>query len=184
VKLDELTRRHIQVIRALLDGAGAAGFPLWLESGWAIDARLGRITRPHEDIDVAYPKDREEDYLTLLRSLGFGGREDTDYGFLIRQGDVLVDTEACYRSGDGYGFPGYPPGSCPWEKEGEIAGCAVRCVSWEAMYVEFLGCRVEIPRAEWREKEFESLRRVEAHLDEAVRERLRTEQRSLRIPQL
>jgi hypothetical protein len=55
--------------------------------------------------------------------------------------------------------------SCPWEKEGEIAGCAVRCVSWEALYLEFLGCRVEIPRAEWREKEFESLRRVEAHLD-------------------
>src|SRR5689334_5723973 len=98
--MDELTRRQAEVIRALFDRAEASGFPLWLESGWAIDARLGRITRAHEDVDVVYPKEREGDYLALLRSLGFGEREDTGYGFLISREGVLLDTEPCYRSGD------------------------------------------------------------------------------------
>lgn len=114
--------------------------------------------------------------MELLRALGFDRREDTDYGFLIRNGDVLLDTEACHRYESGFGFPGFPPGSCPLEKSGWLDGFEVRCVSWEAMYVEFLGYLNEIPAADWRAKDFESFRLVESQVPAPVRLRLRLRQ--------
>ena len=169
----DATDRQVALIRRLFDGAEARGLPLWLESGWAIDARLGAVTRAHDDVDVAYPQDREAEYLDLLRALGCGPREEEPYGFLCRCGGVLLDSEPCVRVGDAYTFPGFPDGACPPEKEGEIRGVRVRCLSWEAMYVEFAGYAREVPPARWRPKDAESLRLIEAHVPPAVRRALR-----------
>jgi aminoglycoside 2''-adenylyltransferase len=158
--------QHLQAIRALFDAAEGRGIPLWLENGWAIDARLGVVRREHGDIDVAYPKDREGDYLDLLRTLGYGPRQDTDYGFLCSNGDILLDSEPCHQTGGGYGFAGFPPGACPLAKEGTLRGYPVRCVRWETMYFEFLGYLRDIPQEAWRDKDHESLRVIEAHLGE------------------
>ncbi len=164
---------QIALIRRLFSEAERRGIPLWLESGWAIGARLGRVTRAHEDIDVAYPKEQEAEYLELLRELGFGRYQAESYGFLCRRGEVLLDSEPCFRCGDAYTFPGFPEDSCPLEKEGVLSGFPIRCLSWEAMYVEFLDYEREVPTALWREKDFESLCILEAHLSEPVRQRLR-----------
>jgi 2''-aminoglycoside nucleotidyltransferase len=56
----------------LLHTAEARGLPLWLSGGWAIDARMGRITREHGDIDLAFPGERRTDLLALLRDVGGG----------------------------------------------------------------------------------------------------------------
>ena len=40
--------------------------------------------------------------------------------------------------------------------EGEIHGFRVRCLSWEAMYYEFLGYLDELPKEEWLEKHLAS----------------------------
>jgi hypothetical protein len=117
VRMDAISR-HLQAIQILFDAADERGIHLWLENGWAIDARLGVVSREHGDIDVAYPKDWEEDYVGLLRSLGYGPPEHTDYGFLCWRGDILLDSEPCYRVGDAYGFTGFPPGACRPAKEG------------------------------------------------------------------
>lgn len=167
------TDLQIALIRYLFSEAERRGIPLWLESGWAIDARPGRVTRIHEDIDVAYPKERESDYLALLRELGFGRFQAESYGFLCWRGDILLDSEPCFREGGAYTFPDFPEGSCPVEKEGTLGGYRVRCLSWEAMYAEFLDYEREVPADEWREKDFESLRAIEAHLGEETRQRLR-----------
>ncbi len=58
---------QIEAIRKLFTVAEAWGLPLWLENGWAIDAWLGRITRPHEEIDIAFPEDRKGEYRNLMR---------------------------------------------------------------------------------------------------------------------
>ncbi len=171
--LMDLISQHVEVIQALFDAAEEAGMPLWLENGWAIDARLGVVSREHGDIDVAYPKDQEERYLGLLRSLGYGPHDYTDYGFLCSRGDILLDSEPCHRTGDGYGFAGFPPGSCPLAKEGVLRGYPVRCVSWGAMYFECLGYLRDIPLAAWRDKDHQSLRVIEAHLSEASKRALR-----------
>ncbi len=159
------TSRDLQAIQVLFDAAEEVGLPLWLENGWAIDARRGLISREHGDIDVAYPKDQERRYLDLLLSLGYGPPEHTDYGFLCSRGDILLDSEPCHRTGDGYGFVGFPPGACPLAKEGVLRGYPVRCVSWGAMYFECLGYLRDIPLAAWRDKE--------AHLSEASKRALR-----------
>jgi 2''-aminoglycoside nucleotidyltransferase len=163
--MDAITE-HLSVIRTLFDAAESRGLLLWLESGWAIDARLGRITREHEDIDIAFDRDKETIYREILETLGFDRYEEMDYGFLSWRNSVLVDSEPCFVINGEYTFETFPSGSCPIQKEGVLDGYCLRCLSWEAMYFEFLGYIHDTPQKQWRDKDFESLRHIEAHLDE------------------
>lgn len=147
---------HIHLIHEILSRAEAKGLPLWLESGWAIDARLGRVTREHEDIDLAFPADRQAEFMNLLYCLGAKNIEETDYGFLIYIDNILLDCEPCILQGEDYELEDFPTGSCPKEKHGNIDGIAVRCTSWEAILWEYLYYREEVPQAAWRPKDFES----------------------------
>jgi 2''-aminoglycoside nucleotidyltransferase len=104
---------HLATIRELFDTAESSGIPLWLESGWAIDARLGMVTRPHDDIDVAYPKEREAEYRHLIDELGYSGHEFLDYGFLSWRGGICLDSEPCHRLDGGYSFVGVSCGLLP-----------------------------------------------------------------------
>ena len=160
---------HLAAIRDLFDASESRGMPLWLESGWAIDARLGRVTRQHDDIDVAFPKHREDEYRELIESIGYRGHEFLDYGFLSWRGQVCIDSEPCHVVRGGYSFEGFPAGSCPADKEGVILGFPIRCVSWEALYFEMLGYVQDIPEAQWRPKDFESRRIIEANLEERTK---------------
>lgn len=141
------------LLHHLLRTAETQELPLWLSGGWAIDARLGRITRPHEDIDITFPAERRDELLALLDALGGGPIEATDYGFLITVNGILLDCEPCVRVGDVYELEGPPPGTCPWEPQGMIAGVAVRCVSWEAILWDYFYYLDEVPLAEWRPKD-------------------------------
>jgi aminoglycoside 2''-adenylyltransferase len=147
---------HTAFIHQLMSAAAARELPLWFSGGWAIDARLGRITRPHEDIDIVFPAERRAEVLALLAVLGGGSIETTDYGFLIMVNGVLIDCEPCIRRGDVYELDGPPPGTCPWDAQGVIAGMAVRCVSWEAILWDYFDYRDEVPLADWRSKDHES----------------------------
>lgn len=158
---------QIQLIRTILDEAERLGLPLWLESGWAIDARLGRVTREHEDIDLAFPADRRDQFMGLLQGLGAGNIEETDYGFLIYVNNILLDCEPCIGQGQSYELEDTPAGSCPWEKQGHLDGVAVRCTSWEAILWEYFYYLEEVPQAEWRAKDFESYALVQQALGES-----------------
>jgi 2''-aminoglycoside nucleotidyltransferase len=158
------TLQQLLTIRALFDEAERRGILLWLESGWAIDARLGKITRAHEDIDIAFAQNQEGAYRELIRTLGFNEVEEMDYGFLAWREAVLLDSEPCVEINGSYGFEGFPVGSCPVEKQGVIEGNAIRCLSWEAIYFEFLGYMDEVPQQQWRDKDLQSLQLIEAHL--------------------
>jgi lincosamide nucleotidyltransferase A/C/D/E len=60
----ETQLRLIEEIGALLNGVGVR---CWLFGGWGLDARLGRVTREHDDIEVwveRFDGDRAEDALT------------------------------------------------------------------------------------------------------------------------
>lgn len=164
---------QLAAIRELFEVAESRGIPLWMENGWAIDARLGRITRPHEDIDIAFPEALRPEYLDLIESLGFGAHEFLDYGFLSWRGAVCLDSEPCVEAEGGHSFPGFPAGCCPQEKEGTIQGFPVRCVSWDALYFEVLGYIRDIPTEQWRPKDIESLRIIEANLTDRGKAELR-----------
>ena len=155
---------QIVLIKQLFSRAEELEIPIWLSNGWAIDARLGEITREHGDIDIAYAREKEDAYKDLLARMGFANYESVDYGFLVTKGDILLDSEPCDTLDSEYNFKDFPKNSCPWEKEGVIDNFALRCVSWEALYLEFLYYQDEVPKQEWREKDFTSLEIIENQL--------------------
>lgn len=157
---------QIPLIHKILHNAEAQSLPLWLESGWAIDARLGRVTREHEDIDLAFPADRQAEFMDLLYRLGARNIEETDYGFLIYVDDILLDCEPCILQGEDYELEDFPAGACPKDKQGSIDGVAVRCTSWEAILWEYLYYLEEVPQAKWRTKDFESYALIQQTLGE------------------
>jgi lincosamide nucleotidyltransferase A/C/D/E len=67
---------HAEALVDLLQLFEKAGIEVWLDGGWAVDARLGMQTRPHKDVDLIL---RTAD-LPGLRDI-LGGR-----GFEIQQG--------------------------------------------------------------------------------------------------
>jgi aminoglycoside-2''-adenylyltransferase len=49
--MNERAAAQVRVIRAVIQVLGAAGIPAWLFGGWGLDARIGRITREHGDVE-------------------------------------------------------------------------------------------------------------------------------------
>lgn len=140
---------QLDLLARLLDGAQQRGMPVWLGGGWAIDARLGRITREHGDLDLTFPAEQHEAFLELLASLGATVTEVTGYGFLADCAGVLLDCEPAQWNGSAYEVEGTPPGSCPDAPEGVLAGRRVRCNSWAAILWDYFHYADELPRARW-----------------------------------
>jgi Aminoglycoside-2''-adenylyltransferase len=49
--MDEVTGRQLRVIHKVTAVTQAEGFSAWLFGGWGLDARIGRITREHGDVE-------------------------------------------------------------------------------------------------------------------------------------
>ena len=71
--LSDENESQLQVLGQINEIFSSLNINFWLRGGWAIDFLLGRITRPHEDIDiVAWVQHREEIEQTLIQ-------QDFDY---------------------------------------------------------------------------------------------------------
>ena len=64
---------------AFLDLAAGLGVRIWLDGGWAVDAWLGRQTRPHRDIDILVETALASKLVAALRAAGYDDvpRDDT-----------------------------------------------------------------------------------------------------------
>ena len=49
--MDQSTEGQLRAIRKVLAVTQSAGIPVWLFGGWGLDARIGRITREHGDVE-------------------------------------------------------------------------------------------------------------------------------------
>jgi hypothetical protein len=49
--MDERAEGQLHVIREVIAVTEAADIPVWLFGGWGLDARIGRITREHGDVE-------------------------------------------------------------------------------------------------------------------------------------
>lgn len=49
--MNERAGTQLRVIRGVMNALGTAGVSAWLFGGWGLDARIGRITREHGDIE-------------------------------------------------------------------------------------------------------------------------------------
>ena len=54
----------------VMETPAAAGVRAWLDGGWAVDAAVGRVTRPHDDLDLTVDRD---DLTRLDQVLSAGG---------------------------------------------------------------------------------------------------------------
>jgi lincosamide nucleotidyltransferase A/C/D/E len=106
-----------------------------VDGGWAVDALLGKQTRPHEDLDIAMPHQYVPLARALLEARGYTDvpRTDTrDCNFVLGddQGH-LVDFHSYTYDEQGmliFGVP-YPPDSLTGR--GSILGYPVRCITPE-----------------------------------------------------
>jgi hypothetical protein len=49
--VNERMTAQLRVIKAVVNALRPAGVPAWLFGGWGLDARIGRITREHGDVE-------------------------------------------------------------------------------------------------------------------------------------
>jgi hypothetical protein len=66
----DMNTQHIVLIDRLFTAAETIDLPLWLPGGWAIDAKLHRITREHQDIWFAV-KNQVEGFGSIAKSNRF-----------------------------------------------------------------------------------------------------------------
>ncbi|MEG3848077.1 aminoglycoside nucleotidyltransferase ANT(2'')-Ia [Microcoleus sp. herbarium19] len=167
-----MSNQQIELIHQLFCEADKIEMPLWLGGGWAIDAKINRITREHEDIDIVYPSDRSTEFLSLLHSLGGHITEQTSYGFLANLHGVIIDCEPCILVDDHYEIEGVPSGTCPPEPTGHLGGKQLRCTSWEAILWDYFYYIEEVPQSAWRPKDFPSFAIVKTSFGEAETQKL------------
>ena len=157
-KLGRMDTTQVTLIHKILAAADERNLPLWIGGGWAIDARLGRVTRKHDDIDLTFPGERRGELEAIVEMLGGRVMEELDYGFLAEIGDELLDCEPAWWADEAYEIAEAPQGSCPEAAEGVIAGRPVRCNSWEAIIWDYFYYADEVPPVDWPTKHIESYR--------------------------
>ena len=175
--MNERMTAQLHVIRAVVNALGAAGISAWLFGGWGLDARIGRITRDHGDVE--FWVERTD-----------AGRSKT---VLVEAGATALATqppeEACEFTWDGADFSTayfdrrpdgafiqlqgrwsdwlFPPGSFGSEP-GVLDGMPVLAMSVAGM----LAMKEQYPRLRngrpWRQKDIDDikvLRRLAAETD-------------------
>jgi len=71
---------RLQDVLEVVDALDAAGVPVWLAGGWGVDALLGRQTRTHSDLDLAFEAEgtAQARALEQLGRLGYRHIEQED----------------------------------------------------------------------------------------------------------
>ncbi|UQN08634.1 nucleotidyltransferase domain-containing protein [Deinococcus sp. QL22] len=168
-----MNQAHLNLMSQVVFAAARLDLPVWIGGGWAIDARLGRITREHDDIDLTFPVERRGEFETLIVDLQGRITAELDYGFLAEAQGVLLDCEPAHWNGVSYEIDDAPPGSCPEQIEGHLEGLALRCNSWEALMWDYFFYADEVPRLQWPAKHTHSYALARSALGEEAMHRLR-----------
>jgi GNAT superfamily N-acetyltransferase len=87
-------------VTALLDGSG---IEYWLFGGWAVDFHVGRVTREHDDVDLAVWLEDENSVASLLRTNGWrhAPEPDEDGGTGYERDGVRLELTRLVSDGEG-----------------------------------------------------------------------------------
>jgi len=119
VGASQLTERQLAALAELGSLLDSAGLDSWLFGGWAVDFHAGRITRVHDDLDVAVWAEDADAVASLLgRSAWRLAPEPGDQGWTgyTRDG-LLVELTYVVRDDAGRIFVPLPDGSVLWSEE-------------------------------------------------------------------
>ncbi|SEG91207.1 lincosamide nucleotidyltransferase A/C/D/E [Nonomuraea solani] len=62
-------------VLTVLEALRRAGCEVWIGGGWGIDALVGRVTRPHGDLDLLHRAEQEPAAIAALEELGYTERD-------------------------------------------------------------------------------------------------------------
>ena len=109
-----------------------AGLEVCIDGGWAVDALLGRQTRPHNDLDIALPASKVPALRRLLSDMGFEEIPQPDsweHNFVLRHPDgALLDVHSYELNPDGSNLSGVAYIAEQLSGRGLVLGTPVRCV--------------------------------------------------------
>jgi hypothetical protein len=120
------------------------GIAYWLFGGWAVDFHVGRITRPHTDLDVAVWASDLPTVAALLRAQLWEHEPDEgEDGYTgYRRGGVRLEIALLATDTDGHAFTplrvgraAWPPGSFGAEIR-ELRGVRSRVISRAPLMAE------------------------------------------------
>lgn len=175
--MDERTAAQLRVIKAVTTVLRAVDIPAWLFGGWGLDARIGRITRDHGDIEFWLERSDAERSRAVLIGAGATAlaTQPPDEACEFVWDDVQFSTAYFDRQPDGsFSQPLgrwsdwlFPPGSFGDEPV-MLDGTPVLAMSVAGM----LAMKEQFPRLRngrpWRPKDvadIETLRRLAAEAD-------------------
>jgi len=69
--MNEATATQLRLITEISGALGTAGVEWWLFGGWGLDARIGRITRDHGDIEFFVRREQADQTRAALVACGF-----------------------------------------------------------------------------------------------------------------
>jgi Aminoglycoside-2''-adenylyltransferase len=121
-------------VSSLLD---AAGIDYWLFGGWAVDFYAGKVTRAHDDVDLAVWLDDLPRISELLRDDGWchAPHRDEDGGTGYERATVRLELTYLVRDESGSTYTPLRHGRAPWSDDtlandvGELHGVRSRLIS-------------------------------------------------------
>jgi hypothetical protein len=160
--MDERTEGQLRVIRKVIAVTQAAGVPVWLFGGWGLDARIGRITREHGDVEFWVERGHAERSKALLVEAGATAlaTQPPAEACEFTWDEVLFSTAYFDRQPDGSASQPlgrwsdwvFPPGSFG-DKPGMLDGTPVPAMSVSGM----LAMKEQFPQLRngrpWRQKD-------------------------------
>jgi lincosamide nucleotidyltransferase A/C/D/E len=116
---------------------------VWIAGGWAVDALVGKQTRQHNDLDIAFDTKDERKIINTFNDLGYKVKDDNrPTRFVLRKNDgTEVDMHPVVFEEDGIGKQLVPKGNpfiYPTDafSEGTIDNQKVPCLSAKQL-IEF-----------------------------------------------
>jgi len=160
--MDERTEGQLRVIRKVISAMRAADISAWLFGGWGLDARIGRITREHGDVEFWVERIHAERSKAALVGAGATAltTQPPEEACEFTWDDVLFSTAYFDRHADGsFSQPLgrwsdwlFPPGSFG-DEPGVLDGAPVLAMSVAGM----LAMKEQFPQLRdgrpWRQKD-------------------------------
>jgi hypothetical protein len=164
--VNESTEGQLRVIRKAVTVMRAADIPAWLFGGWGLDARIGRITREHGDVEFWVERLHAERSKAVLAGAGATAvaTQPPEEACEFTWDDVPFSTAYFDRHPDGsFSQPLgrfsdwlFPPGSFG-DEPGTLDGTPVRAMSVSGM----LAMKEQFPHLRngrpWRQKDIDDI---------------------------
>jgi hypothetical protein len=139
--VSQLADRQLAALAQVASLLDSNGFDHWLFGGWAVDFRVGAVTRSHEDVDLAIWADDAEAIHSALVASGWEHRPaaDEDGGTGYGRDDVRVELTYLAGSENGPVFVALRDRNVLWTERPlghgilRLHGASIRVISLELL---------------------------------------------------